>query len=350
MCCNPNGNAGIRASRPVCVGRRCVEWRWRGPDVGTLCGDFANFRPCVGPARDRWGALGRRAGADATLTGVVEAGGHRAVPCPMRVTVLDTSGELIGIARTDDNGRYLVTDLPGGNHVVVTRAVGAVVGAPLGARLVRRWSLRPVAVPALTAAALSMGAVGLLDLHTPLVWIEIMLLVQGLSVGMVLAPVTGALLSSLSLEQSGAGSAVTNTARQAGSVIGIAVGGTIMSIAYRGAIEPSLSDVPEALQDKARVSAEQARHVAAALDRPTLAQAADHAFIHSMHVGAVWIMLIGLFATAVLVFALRPAGRPTGSARKPDDGRGSSRSAAGAGPRAGTDNQSTYSGADIDSH
>jgi EmrB/QacA subfamily drug resistance transporter len=232
----------------------------------------------------------------------------------------------------------------------IPTAVGAVVGAPLGARLVRQWSLRPVAVPALAVGALSMGAVGLLDLHTPLVWIEIMLLVQGLSVGMVLAPVTGALLSSLPLERSGAGSAVTNTARQAGSVIGIAVGGTIMSIAYRGAIEPSLSDVPEAVQDKARVSAEQARHVAAALDRPTLAQAADHAFIHAMHVGAVWITLIGLFATAVLVFALRPAGRLTGSARKPDDGRGSSRSAAGAAPRAGTDNQSTYSGADMDSH
>jgi hypothetical protein len=199
-------------------------------------------------------------------------------------------------------------------------------------------------------AAFTMGAVGFLDLHTPLVWIEILLLAQGLSVGMVMAPVTGALISSLPLERSGAGSAVTNTARQAGSVIGIAVGGTIMSIAYRGAIEPSLSDVPEALQDRARVSAEQARHVAAALDRPTLAQAADHAFIHAMHVGAVWIMLIALFAAAVLVFALRPVGRLTGSAQKPDDGRGSSRSAAGAAPRAGTDNQSTYSGADMDSH
>ncbi|MEX2969156.1 hypothetical protein [Streptomyces sp. C184] len=132
-------------------------------------------------------------------------------------------------------------------------------------------------------------------------------------------------------------------------MIGIAVGGTIMSIAYRGAIEPSLSDVPEALRDSARVSAEQARHVAATLDRPTLAQAADHAFIHAMHVGAVWIMLIALFAAAVLVFALRPVGRLKGSAPKPDDGRGSSRSAAEATPRAGTDNKSTNAGADIDS-
>ncbi|TCJ96730.1 MFS transporter [Nocardia alba] len=214
----------------------------------------------------------------------------------------------------------------------VATAVGAVVGAPLGARLVHRWSLRPVAVPAMTVAALSMGAFGLLGLQTPLVWIEIMLLVQGLSVGMMM-PVTGALISILPLERAGAGSAVTHTARQTGSVIGIAVGGTIMSVAYRRAIEPSLSDVPEQVQNQARVSAEQARHVATAIHRPTLAQAADNAFIHAMHVGAGWIMLITLVGAAVLVFALRPVGKPTGLAQEPADGRaGSGRSATEATP------------------
>lgn len=186
-------------------------------------------------------------------------------------------------------------------------AVGAVVGAPLGARLVRRWSLRPVGVPALTAAAFSFGAVGFLGLQTPLAWIAVVLLAQGLSVGMVLAPVTGALISSLPLEQSGAGSAITNTVRQVGSVIGIAVGGTIMSIAYRDAIGPSLSGVPKTARDQVQVSAEQARSVAAALGRPALARNADHAFIHAMHVGATWIMLITLVAAAVLTIALRSA-------------------------------------------
>ncbi|KDN18717.1 MFS transporter [Amycolatopsis rifamycinica] len=204
----------------------------------------------------------------------------------------------------------------------VPTAVGAVVGAPLGARLVRRWSLRPIAVPSLAVAAFSMGAVGFLGLDTPLAGIEIVVLVQGLSVGMVLAPVTGALISSLPLDRSGAGSAVTHTARQTGSVIGIAVGGTILSIAYRGAVEPSLAEVPAGLRDQVRVSAEQARHVAAVLDRPAVARAADEAFIHAMHVGAVWVMLVALFATAVLVFALRPAGPRRGrSPRRTPGGR-----------------------------
>jgi MFS family permease len=225
----------------------------------------------------------------------------------------------------------------------IPTAVGAILGAPLSARLVRRWPLSTVSVPALTVLALSMGAVGLLGLQVPLVWIEILLFVQGLSVGMMM-PVTGAMISTLPMERAGAGSAVTHTARQTGSVIGIAIGGTILSIVYRGAIEPSLSDVPVGVQERARVSAEQARHVAAEIHQPTLAQAADHAFIHAMHVGAIWIMLITFLAVALLVFALQRGGKSTESAQESDHGRGDSRSTAGA------DNQSAVSGADTGSH
>jgi hypothetical protein len=70
------------------------------------------------------------------------------------------------------------------------------------------------------------------------------LLVHGLSIGMVIGSVTAALMSTLPLERAGAGSAVTSTVRQTGSVLGIAVGGTIMSITYRRGIEASLHDVP----------------------------------------------------------------------------------------------------------
>ncbi|MEU1134457.1 MFS transporter [Streptomyces sp. NPDC005900] len=193
-------------------------------------------------------------------------------------------------------------------------AVGATLGATVGARLVRRWSLLLVTAPALTAAALTMGAYGLLGPRTPLGWIEVLLFCQGLAVGTVIGPVSAALIGSLPLERAGAGSAVTNTVRQTGSVIGIAVGGTIMSIAYQRAITPSLGEVPGPVREQARVSAEQARHVAAATHRPALAHAADDAFLHAMHVGAVWIMLVALLGAAVLAFALRPAAGPAGLA------------------------------------
>jgi hypothetical protein len=65
--------------------------------------------------------------------------------------------------------------------------------------------------------------------------------------------------------------------RQTGSLLGIAVGSTIMSIAYRREIEASLHDYPGPVQDQARVSAKQARHAATAIHQPALAHAADDA-------------------------------------------------------------------------
>ncbi|MFF4318890.1 MFS transporter [Streptomyces sp. NPDC001568] len=200
----------------------------------------------------------------------------------------------------------------------VPTAFGALAGASLAPRLVRRLSLRLVTVPALTMAALTMGGYGFLGLHTPLALIEILLLLQGLAIGMVIGPVTAALLSDLPLERAGAGSAVTNTVRQTGSVIGIAVGGTILSIVYRRAIEPSLEGAPGPVRDQARVSAEQARHVAAAIHRPALARAADDAFIHAMHVGAGWIAVITLLGAAVLLVSLPAAGKKRGPLPEPD--------------------------------
>ncbi|MEU9707112.1 MFS transporter [Streptomyces sp. NPDC047967] len=201
----------------------------------------------------------------------------------------------------------------------IPTALGALAAAPIASRLVRRLPIRLVTVPALTVAALTMGGYGLLGLDTPLLWIELLLLVQGLSIGMVIGPVTAALISNLPLEQAGAGSAVTNTVRQTGSVIGIAVGGTIMSIVYRRAVEPSLEGVPDVVREQAAVSAEQARHIAATTHQPALARAADDAFIHAMHVGAGWIAAIALLGAMVLLITLPPStGRAPGRASEPD--------------------------------
>ena len=46
-------------------------------------------------------------------------------------------------------------------------------------------------------------------------------------------------------------------------------------------LHTSLHDLPGPVQDRARVSAEQARQAATAIHRPDLAHAADDAFIHA---------------------------------------------------------------------
>ncbi|WP_405167774.1 carboxypeptidase regulatory-like domain-containing protein [Nocardia sp. NBC_01499] len=62
----------------------------------------------------------------ATVWGTVRADG-RAVQ-DARVTVLDRSGATVGTARTDEDGRYAVADLPDGEYTVVVRGYPLVTG------------------------------------------------------------------------------------------------------------------------------------------------------------------------------------------------------------------------------
>ncbi|MFX0578646.1 MFS transporter [Nocardia nepalensis] len=56
----------------------------------------------------------------AVLAGFARADGDRAVP-DIQITVLDASGDLTATARTDADGRYLVTDLAEGQYTVIAR-------------------------------------------------------------------------------------------------------------------------------------------------------------------------------------------------------------------------------------
>ncbi|MCX4807889.1 MFS transporter [Streptomyces sp. NBC_01214] len=199
-------------------------------------------------------------------------------------------------------------------------ALGVVVGSPIAVRLARRTSVRLVSSIALTVAAAAMGSFALFGATTPIVWYAAVVLVQGTAIGMVIAPVTGAVLGSLPLERSGAGSAVNSTLRQTGSVLGIAAGGTITSIVYRRAIDGSLTGLPDPVREPARVSAELARHVAAATHDTRLAAAADTAFLHAMHVGALWTAGFALIGAVVLAVGFRPD-RPTGRGREREQER-----------------------------
>lgn len=185
-------------------------------------------------------------------------------------------------------------------------AVGVMVAAPVANLLVHRTSVRAVTATALAVAGLAMGSWSLIGLTTPIGVLEVLMLVQGAAIGMVIAPVTNAVMGALPLERAGSGSAVSNTVRQTGAVLGIALGGTIMSIVYRDAVAPAVSALPPQARDAALVSAEYAR----ALGDPAITAAADNAFVHSLHVTTLWTMAAALLGALVLAVFLRPSGAP----------------------------------------
>jgi EmrB/QacA subfamily drug resistance transporter len=189
-------------------------------------------------------------------------------------------------------------------------ALGVTIGAPLGARGVRRFGFRPVAAPALGLTALTYGMNALYTLHTPLVVFEVLAAGAGLGVGATVAPTTAAVIARLPAARMGAGSAVNNTVRQVGSLLGVAALGTVIASVYRSGIAPSLAGLAPAERAAARPSAEATRRVAAATGRSDLVRAANDAFLHAMHVTALCACGVAVLGVAVLILGFRSSRAP----------------------------------------
>ena len=195
-------------------------------------------------------------------------------------------------------------------------ALGVALGSGLGARLARRYGVGPVSgVGLLVVGAMFLANLGF-GLHTSLVLFCAVGLVSGTAMGCAIAPTVAAVIAVLPPDRMGAGSAINNTVRQVGSVLGIALLGTVLTTAYRNRIEPFLASLPPAAREAATPSAEHTRAVADALHRPDLAAAADRAFLGSMHVTAASAAVAALLGGVLLLVAFRkrrgPAPEPVG--------------------------------------
>ncbi|GIH15569.1 MFS transporter [Rugosimonospora africana] len=192
----------------------------------------------------------------------------------------------------------------------VPGAFGVVIGAPLGARLTRRVGVAPVAGTAMLVFTACHAANLTYGMHTPLWRFCVVGALAGTAIGAAVAPTTAAVIGVLPMDRMGAGSAVNNTIRQVGSVLGVAVLGTVLANAYQRAIAPSLSGLPPATRAAAGQSAEATRRVASAVGRPDLVGTANHAFIHAMHITAGCAAACTLIGAAILIAAFanrRPA-------------------------------------------
>ncbi|WP_427887716.1 MFS transporter [Kribbella sp. GL6] len=187
-------------------------------------------------------------------------------------------------------------------------AVGVIVGAPLGARLAARLGVAKVSGTAILTLALCFAANLFYDVETSLIVIGIIGGLAGLAIGMTVAPTTAAVMATLPMDRIGAGSAVNNALRQVGSVLGVAVLGTVVSSTYQHRIAPSLSGLPNS--EAIGTSAEATRHAAVLLHRPELVQTANDTFVHAMHLAAgvaAGFVLSGAIALGLAFRTARPS-------------------------------------------
>ena len=107
-------------------------------------------------------------------------------------------------------------------------------------------------------------------------------------------------------ERAGAGSALTNVARQVSGALGVAVLGSILAQAYRAQLSPHLTGLPAAAKGAAAGSIAGTQAVASKLGTASpaardLAAFADHAFVHSMHITTLISAVITLLGALVIV-------------------------------------------------
>jgi EmrB/QacA subfamily drug resistance transporter len=183
-------------------------------------------------------------------------------------------------------------------------------------RLIGKWGTAGVA--GIGVSILTLG-VGVRAFATPTSGFGLLLLslaVSGIGVGLIIAPSTGAIMSSLKPSQAGVGSAINDAARQVGSAAGVAVLGSIWSSAYKGQLtRDTVGDrVPAEVLHASRGSIGSVVDAAKNLPHGVadeLVAAAKAAFVHGSNVANV-VAAIVLFVAAVLAFRFLP-GRPAAS-------------------------------------
>lgn len=192
-------------------------------------------------------------------------------------------------------------------------AVGQLLLSPRSAPLVRRYGAKAVGTSGMLVMSVALAGYVLLG-TTPQIWLlGLLFFVQGAGIGVAMPAATSAVMDVLPRERAGAGSALTNTARQIGVALGVAVLGSILAQSYHAAMSPTLASLPAAARGAAGGSIEATQAVAAQLGAAgrALLGPANDAFVSAMHVTTVVAAVISLAGALVVLRWMPGLGRRT---------------------------------------
>ncbi|WP_435593686.1 MFS transporter [Nocardia sp. bgisy118] len=130
-------------------------------------------------------------------------------------------------------------------------AFSVAIGAPVATLLAQRWGTTPVIVFGLLLTGLGLYLGGQVTVDSGYVTDVLPSMVSmALGLAIVQGPATESIMSSLPLNEAGAGSAVNDTTREIGGTLGVAVLGSIVASYYTTRVEPLLDRVPSALMNE----------------------------------------------------------------------------------------------------
>ncbi|MEV7283633.1 MFS transporter [Streptomyces sp. NPDC093252] len=189
-------------------------------------------------------------------------------------------------------------------------AVAQLVFAPRARLVVDRIGIRATTTGAMLLIAAMLAAFATFDTDTPIWILEVVFFLMGTAMAHIMTPISVVVMQALPREKAGSASALSNTFRQVGGALGIAVLGSVLSAAYRSGIEDSLTALPAGLRHTAGESIEATLAVAARLgpEGSALITPANDAFLHAMHLTA--LCGAGVALAGALVVGLCLPGRP----------------------------------------
>jgi len=117
-----------------------------------------------------------------------------------------------------------------------------VVSAPLAGRVAQRIGSRAPMTYGLTLVGTGLTSMVFVSAETPYAVLAVLFMMMGHGMGCTMAPMTAAVMGAVGPERAGLGSAMTNTSREVGGVLGIAALGTVMFTRIASVIEPLLAD------------------------------------------------------------------------------------------------------------
>jgi DHA2 family integral membrane protein (MFS transporter) len=188
-------------------------------------------------------------------------------------------------------------------------AAAQMIFAPRARLLVDRFGNKATTTGGLLLLAAMLAAFAGFEADTPIWALEVVFFLMGTGMAHIMTPTSVVIMQALPREKAGSASALSNTFRQVGGALGIAVLGSVLSTAYRNGIEDKLTVLPAAVRETAGESIESTLGVAAKLGPQgrALVAPANDAFLHAMHVTA--LCGTGIALVGALVVALFLPGR-----------------------------------------
>src|SRR5271166_204816 len=196
--------------------------------------------------------------------------------------------------------------------LTVPFAAGQLLMAPRSARLVQRYGAKAVGATGMFVMAAAIAGYASLGTASPIWLLGVLFGIQGAAIGVSMPAATSAVMDVLPRERAGAGSALTNTARQVAVALGVAVLGSILAESYRSTMSPTLAALPAAARSTASQSISATQAVAQHLGPAGrfLLGPANGAYVDAMHVTTLAATALALVGGIAIVRWLPGRARP----------------------------------------